>query len=262
MVFTKDTEAYGSHTHTGESATSSSAVSRPPHEGSDSVEKAVQEAKPKRKSGGGHERPHDSELPETYGRDEVEILSKDPHWYFIYWEVTDGGLAQARQQLGLGATDGRLVLRVFVTTSVAGHSAREHREIRDLHLHNHHGKKYLESPKAGAHLRAAVGLLSAEGLFSPIAQSQPLRLPPTQPSTETAVEWAHVQPVVGDGKQREHIVLSRPEQPHLERALPWRTGSAPLANQLPVSESEWIVDAPSGGGPNSSSHPPGKSGGL
>jgi hypothetical protein len=262
MGFTKDTEANGLPTLSGEGAISSSAVIRPPQDGHGSVDKAAQEARPRRKPGGGHERPSDDDLPETYGRDEVEILSKDPHWYFIYWEVTDAGLAEAQRQLGLGESDGKLVLRIFVTTPATSGAGREHREIRDLHLHQRHGKKYLESPRAGAQLRAAVGLLTTEGLFSPIAQSQPLRLPPTQPSTETAVEWAHVQPVAGDGKQREHIVLSRPELPHQERVLPWRTGSTPTASQLPVEEAEWIVDAPSGGGPTSSSHPPGKSGGL
>ena len=257
MVFTKDTEANALPTQAGEDATS--VVSHP----KDVVknEQAAPDHKPKRRTAGGHERSHDGDLPETYGRDEVEILSKDPHWYFIYWEVTEAGFATAHRQLEIAEGAGRLVLRIFVTTQAAT-GGREHREIRDLHLHARHGKKYLESPRAGAHLRAAVGLLTAEGLFSPIAQSHPLRLPPTQPSTETAVEWAHVQPVHNDGKQREHIVLSRPEQPHQERTLPWRTGTVLPANQLPVHESEWIVDAPSGRSPSSSSHPPGKSEGL
>lgn len=260
MDFTKDTEAKALPTQTGEDA-ATSAVSRP--QDANIAEPAAPDPKPKRRTIGGSERSHDSDLPETYGRDEVEILSKDPHWYFIYWEVTDAGLASAHSQLGILEGDGRLVLRIFVTTQAAT-GGREHREIRDLHLHTRHGKKYLESPRAGAHLRAAVGLLTAEGLFSPIAQSQPLRLPPTQPSTEMAVEWAHVHPVASDGKQREHIVVSRPEQPHKERALPWRTGTGTTshANQLPVHESEWVVDAPGGIAPSSSGHPPGKSGGL
>ncbi|MBL8636245.1 MAG: DUF4912 domain-containing protein [Myxococcales bacterium] len=248
MVSSKDTEA---HTFTG--ATEADAATAQPTDAS-----ADEQARLKRRLG--HERSHDGDLPETYGRDEVEILPKDPHWYFIYWEVTDAGLKAAEQQLGLSDGDGKLVLRVFVTTYTTP-GGKDHREIRDLHLHARHGKKYLESPRAGAHLRAAVGLLTTEGLFAPIAQSQPLRLPPTQPSTDTAVEWAHVQPGQLDGKQREHILISRPERAHKERALPWRTGSAPHASQLPVSESEWIVDAPTGQ-TSSGNRPPGKSGGL
>ena len=248
MVSSKDTE-----THALKASTAADAAADQP-----ALASVDEPAKSKRNLG--HERSVDGDLPETYGRDEVEILPKDPHWYFIYWEVTDAGYGTAQRQLGLGDGDGKLVLRVFVTTQTA-QSGKEHREIRDLHLHTRHGKKYLESPRAGAHLRAAVGLLTSEGLFSPIAQSQPLRLPPTQPSPETAVEWAHVQPGQLDGKQREHIIISRPERSYKERALPWRTGSAPQASQLPVSESEWIVDAPTGAA-SSGNRPPAKSGGL
>ncbi|HMY59404.1 MAG TPA: riboflavin biosynthesis protein RibF [Pseudomonadota bacterium] len=250
------------------SGTDREAGGRPPHDGGHSSSAAVfthqdgsgqgdssPEPKQRRRAA------HDDALPETYGRDEVEILSKDPHWYFIYWEVTAAGLAQAQSQLGLSEGDGRLILRVFITTQLP--QGRENREIRDLSLHQHHGKKYLESPKAGAHLRAAVGLVSKDGLFSPIAQSQSVRLPPMHPSSETAIEWAHVQPVSGDGKQREHIVLSRPQTPHKERELPWRTGSSPPSGQLPVTDSEWIVDAPSSSPTSSGLTPqPGKSGGL
>lgn len=255
MGSARDREEGGKSPTTGDAALSSLAASRPPQDASGHVETA-HEQRPRRRP------PHDESLPETYGRDEVEVFSKDPHWYFIYWEVTEQGLAVARSQLGLSDGDGRLVLRVFVTTH-ANSPAREHREIRDLHLQHHHGKKYLESPKAGAQLRAAVGLLSADGLFAPIAQSQSLRLPPMHPATETAVEWAHVQPVSGDGKQREHIVLSRPETPHKERELPWRTGQVPSGGALPVADAEWVVDAPSKSPSSSGLVPqPGKSGGL
>lgn len=255
MGSAKDREEGGLTPTSAEGQVSSLAASRPLQDASGHVDTA-HEPKPRRRP------PHDESLPETYGRDEVEVFSKDPHWYFIYWEVTEQGLTVARSQLGLSDGDGRLVLRVFITTQTSP-SAREHREIRDLHLHQHHGKKYLESPKAGAQLRAAVGLLAADGLFAPIAQSQSLRLPPMQPSTETSVEWAHVQPVSGDGKQREHIVLSRPETPHKERELPWRTGSTPSSGALPISDSEWVVDAPSASSSSSGLVPqPGKSGGL
>ena len=56
-----------------------------------------------------------SELPETYGKDEVGILSKDPLWYFVYWEVTAEGEAAAREQLGASGETARLMLRLFIT---------------------------------------------------------------------------------------------------------------------------------------------------
>lgn len=163
-------------------------------------------------------RPPDlGDLPETYGKDEVELLCKDPHWCFIYWEVTDGAMASAREQLGTSGEQAKLLLRVFITVALAG--GREQRELRDVALDAHFGRRYLEAPRPGSLVRAAVGLLSPEGLFSPIAHSSLVRVPPGQPSSETSAEWLSVQPPRGDGRQRERIVAARPEPGHRERGL-------------------------------------------
>ena len=71
-------------------------------------------------------------LPETYGKDEVELLCKDPHWCFIYWEVTDGAMASAREHLGTSGEQAKLLLRVFITVALTG--GREQRELRDVPL--------------------------------------------------------------------------------------------------------------------------------
>lgn len=157
------------------------------------------------------------DLPETYGKDEVELLCKDPHWCFIYWEVTDGALSSAREHLGSSGEQSKLLLRVFITVALAG--GREQRELRDVPLDAHFGRRYLEAPRPGSLVRAAVGLLSPEGLFSPIAHSSLVRVPPGQPSSETSAEWLSVQPARGDGRQRERIVAARPEAAHRERGL-------------------------------------------
>src|SRR5207249_1465174 len=118
------------------------------------------------------------ELPETYGVDECEVLYKDPFWVFAYWEVTDGGLAAARAQLGQSAEAAHLVLRLF--TTVPGAEGVD-RQTHDIELPWNHGRRYLQAPKPGAHLRVAVGLLSREGYFAPIAHSSLVRVPPAEP---------------------------------------------------------------------------------
>lgn len=166
------------------------------------------------------------ELPETYGKDEVGILTKDPQWYFVYWEVTDGGEATAREQLGASGTGARLVLRLFTTLTTvpagaaAGHVGRETRELRDVPLPQRHGRKYLEAPRPGALVRAAVGLLSVEGYFAPIAHSALVRMPPQQAAAQTSVEWLHVLPPRSQGHKRERIVAVAPPVPHEEQARP------------------------------------------
>jgi hypothetical protein len=155
------------------------------------------------------------EPPETYGVDECEVLYKDPHWVFVYWEVTDGGLSGARAQLGPSAGQSRLVLRLFST--VAGASGMD-RQIHDVDLDWNHGRKYLQAPRQGAHLRAAVGLLSIEGYFAPIAHSSLTRLPPVEPG-DGPVEWMEVLPDRSRGRERQSLVIVRRGHPHAERGL-------------------------------------------
>jgi hypothetical protein len=169
------------------------------------------------------------ELPETYGLDECEVLYKDPFWVFAYWEVTDHGLAAARAQLGPSATSARLVLRLF-TTVQSGESVE--RQIHDLDLTWNHGRRYFQAPKPGAHLRIAVGLLSPEGYFAPIAHSSLQRVPYAEPGPEGPVEWMEVLPGRSRGREREPLVIVRRDHAHSERAWP---GSTVRADETPGS---------------------------
>jgi hypothetical protein len=155
------------------------------------------------------------ELPETYGVDECEVLFKDPFWVFAYWEVTEGGISSARAQLGQSAQSSRLVLRMF--TTVPGPEGVD-RQIEDIELPWNHGRRYMQAPKPGAHLRVAVGLLSGEGYFAPIAHSSLVRVPPAEPQPGP-VEWMEVVPPKTRGRQREPLVVVRRGAGHDERGV-------------------------------------------
>ena len=58
-----------------------------------------------------------------------------------------------------------------------------------------------EAPRQHSVFRVAIGLLSAEGLFAPIAHSQAVRMPPHQASGDTSIEWLHVPPLRGTAKR-------------------------------------------------------------
>jgi hypothetical protein len=162
------------------------------------------------------------ELPETYGVDECEVLFKDPFWVFTYWEVTERGLEAARAQLGQSAGAARLVMRLFTTVPGDG---KVDRELRDVDLTWNHGRRYLPAPRAGAHLRIAVGLLTPEGYFAPIAHSSLVRVPPAEPQPGP-VEWMEVVPARGRGRTREPIVIVRRAGDHDERGLRSSGGGA------------------------------------
>ena len=155
------------------------------------------------------------ELPETYGVDECEVLFKDPFWVFAYWEVTEGGISSARAQLGQSAQTSKLVLRMF--TTVPGPEGVD-RQIADIDLPWNHGRRYMQAPKPGAHLRVAVGLLSGEGYFAPIAHSSLVRVPPAEPQPGP-VEWMEVVPGKTRGQKREPLVVVRRGAGHDERGV-------------------------------------------
>src|SRR5262249_31118110 len=138
-------------------------------------------------------------------------------------------------------------LRVF---SQGGHHAGAGgRDTRDVPVSMHHGRRYLEAPRGNALLRVAVGLLSPEGYFAPIAHSSLVRVPPQQPRGDAAVEWLHVLPARGDGRQHERIVKAGTQPEHSERELPWRAGSGPS----PWAGSEELHYPGPGPGPGSGS---------
>ncbi|HEY2746235.1 MAG TPA: DUF4912 domain-containing protein, partial [Polyangia bacterium] len=190
------------------------------------------------------------ELPETYGVDECEVLFKDPFWVFAYWEVTDGGLASARAQLGASADSAHLVMRMF--TTMPGSEGVD-RQIDDVELPWNHGRRYLQSPKSGAHLRVAVGLLSKEGYFAPIAHSSLVRVPPAEPQPGT-VEWMEVVPARGRGRQREPLVIVRRGAGHDERGIRSSDVGDEARGTSPSAGRRGFPGAPFGG----SSSPTGK----
>jgi hypothetical protein len=232
------------------------------------VEEKARERRPKLSPSavGPHSEPYGmldlEELPETYGISEVEVLYKDPFWAFVYWEVTEAGIEAARVQLGTSGPQARLVLRMFTTQLGAAGATRE---IRDVPLLFHHGRRYVEVPRPGSLLRVAVGLLSAEGYFAPIAHSSLLRLPPPYPGPVTAtVDWMYVQPPRGRGEQRERITILSRAVHHHERAVPWRIAEPVGAPQAPGAgvARQAGPDRPTSPGPTSPGPGPISSGGL
>lgn len=174
------------------------------------------------------------EPPEAYGVDEVEVMFRDPFTVFAYWEVTQPGLDAARAHLGEEGRNARLVLRIFTTEP-----GEEERYTRDINLEDLRGRRYIPAPSAGVRLRAAAGLVAPSGLFSPIAHSSRVRVPPAEAGAYEpwAVEWMEVQPATRGAKGPEPITkraVGPEEAPQVGRPLEV-PGEAP--GQQPTSPS-------------------------
>src|SRR5208337_990093 len=56
------------------------------------------------------------DLPWTYGEDRITAMARDPESAYVYWEITDDGIASARSRLGAAGAHGWCNLRVYDTT--------------------------------------------------------------------------------------------------------------------------------------------------
>ncbi|NQU08850.1 MAG: DUF4912 domain-containing protein, partial [Candidatus Abyssubacteria bacterium] len=59
---------------------------------------------------------HPTELPRRYGEDRIVAMVRDPHWLFVYWEITPQSLRRARGELEGEGADSKLTLRVYDVT--------------------------------------------------------------------------------------------------------------------------------------------------
>jgi len=164
------------------------------------------------------------EPPDTYGLDECELLFKDPHYVFVYWEVTERGLGAARRDLGDEGSESRLVVRLFAQHD-RGDRGTE-RESRDHFVDWNNGRRYFPSPRPGARVRAAIGLVTPSGLFAPIAHSSQIHVPPAEPATTVASEWLEVAPARTRGMSAEPIGLPARGKGTGERVVPLGQGGS------------------------------------
>jgi hypothetical protein len=132
-------------------------------------------------------------------------------------------------------------------TTTAG---REHREIRDLPLAHRHGRRHLEASRPHLQIRAAVGLLTPEGYFAPIAHSQPLRLhsaPAAPPVSAKPVQWLHVTPASPSSRER---IQATPPPPEYSERLPAESSSAAPNATAQTSATAAHTHGPSSDGVN------------
>ena len=131
------------------------------------------------------------ELPWAYGEDRITAIARDPDSAFLYWEVTDGGIAAARARLGPAGQDGWLDLRVYDTTGrdFDGTNANDYFDIR-VERHDREYFVMIRRPTSTMHVE--IGVRTHEGFFQPIARSGRAEFPRSSPSPDAHLEWMTV----------------------------------------------------------------------
>ncbi len=103
-------------------------------------------------------------------RDRVYFLAKDPHWAFVWWELS-------------GSQEGQLTLRVVADDAPI---------LFDVPVTGSTDHWYLHLPVSGRTYRVYLGFRSADGELHTVAGSKPLSLPPDGASGRRDESWSTV----------------------------------------------------------------------
>lgn len=172
------------------------------------------------------------ELPWGYGENRITALVRDPDSAYVYWEITDEGIAAARSRLGAAGERGWCTLRIYDTT---GHDfdGTNANDYFDLTVDRADREQYLMIRRPASAMHAEIGIKTEEGFFQPIARSGRAEFPRSSPSPNTSLEWMtitsdHLPPCVAPYRS----CYSGPEPPLPGRAGAgyidaWRAGYAP-----------------------------------
>lgn len=171
------------------------------------------------------------QIPWGYGEDRVTVMARDPDWLYVYWEITDEGMADARRRLGQSGLDAWCNLRVYETTSRVfdGTNANSYFDIaierssRDWFVH-------VGKPESTCHVE--VGMKSRDGYFQPIARSGRADFPSKRPTNELHAEWLTV-----------HEAIEAPEPPTVAPYQSKFEGPEPeLPPEAPDTVPSWVQD--------------------
>ncbi|HET8646526.1 MAG TPA: DUF4912 domain-containing protein, partial [Vicinamibacteria bacterium] len=121
-------------------------------------------------------------FPETYGRNRVRLLIKDPQWLFAHWDVDPGVYSGLRAELGeRAAALSRLTLKV---------SDPEHGGGAVIHLPEDARSWYLRADRVRRAYRAELGLTLPSGEYRLLASSNTVRPPQGSASQRRAAHRA------------------------------------------------------------------------
>jgi len=131
------------------------------------------------------------DLPWSYGENRMTAIVRDPESAFLYWEITDDGIASACSRLGPAGADGWCNLRVYDTSGHVfdGTNANDYFDVR---VDRADREYFLMIRRPGSAMHVEIGIKTHEGYFQPIARSGQALFPRSDPSPNTHLEWMTV----------------------------------------------------------------------
>jgi hypothetical protein len=150
-------------------------------------------------------------IPWGYGVTRVTAMAIDPERLYMYWEVTDPDLEQARKALPEGA-EARLVLRIYDITGLIFDGTNAHGSF-DVPIQRSDRQWFLNVNRPESSATIEIGLAGAGGAFAPLARSGRVDFPRREPPPPSEPEWRIAREVVVDGTPEPRRVRLEPVSP-------------------------------------------------
>lgn len=124
------------------------------------------------------------DLPSGYGVTTLKAMPRDPHWVYVYWEVSESDRDRLKREHDKWVLDRSTPIVKIVETETG--AERQQLVLLDA------GNWYLPV-QPDTNYRFEIGIIKADGTFVLIAQSNELRTARALPSGRTDEEWAIVE---------------------------------------------------------------------
>jgi hypothetical protein len=145
-------------------------------------------------------------LPEGYGDNRLVIMTRDPFWFFAYWEITHERAEQIRVVHGRDSWDqAALVLRVY-DLGESQQTPVDSAAYFDVPADKAARQGYVQTPHAGHAYVADLGLRWPDGKFVSLFRSNSIRQPFGQISDQIDSQWMSVG-LVSEQKAWETMAL-------------------------------------------------------
>jgi hypothetical protein len=151
---------------------------------------------PKKREENEPRKPAVDHIPWSYGSDNITAMVVDPNRLFLYWELTEAAITQARSKLGSGALDAWVNLRIYDITGRIFDGTNAHGYF-DIKVERSDRQWFVHIGKPASTHCVEIGLKSFEGYFVKVARSGRADFPRFEPSPDGSVAWLTVQTAVG-----------------------------------------------------------------
>jgi hypothetical protein len=148
-----------------------------------------------------------SPLPEGYGDNRLVIMSRDPFWFFAYWEITHERAEQIRVAHGRDSWDKAiLVLRVH-DLGDSPQTPIDSASYFDVEVQKFARQWYVQVPVSGHVYVADLGLRWPDGKFVSLFRSNAVRQPGGRVSDLVDSQWMSVGVATEEWEQMARMAI-------------------------------------------------------